>query len=724
MRRPRTRLQHSAAPLTPFPLQWPDSLAANLVIAGAIGFGYVLLVLGPAPLNPRNLSWLKLDPAQHYIAWELFRQDPRLHWPLTFTDRLGYPLGDSIAFMDPNPLFAVLLKPLSPVLPTPFQYLGIAAVLAIALQFLFAARLFRLLLGRNVLGVLLASLFFVVAPPLTLRLMVHYTLTNHWLLVAALHLFVLLQKAPAAENCRLLLRCALLSGVAVGIHPYLALMVVVVVSAGVITAWWRHQLGWKTASGIFAALGVVCLLCALAFGFIRSGGYAAGGYRQYAMDLLAPFDPVWPSLFLRPLSSRSQANFFEGYNYLGAGVLMLTVMLLPSLWHIRLRRLTAGALVPLAVACLTLTALAVSTKVTAGSVLIADLDPDERLTKYLAVFRASGRLFWVPYYVILTAVLAAAFTLWQPRKAAVLVAVALLVQFADTVPLRRAVRSFVGASHPLPFHSPLWSSLGHEHANLLVVPPWQCGADTPGGHDGYRIFGLLAASQRMRTNSYYAARYSASSLAFHCEEAVQDLLHKPLAPDSVYVLSPAVVRNILAVGPTGTSACHTLDGFIVCSTKTDFGLGPGLSQEVPLMYPSGRIESFREAANSSYFIGNWQAAQPDGIWSKGYGIVPFRLSPEQRSRYDAVSLRLAVPVGPQGVRYHIQSGGEEQSGAILGSAVPRIEVFEVRVLLQESPGGIERIVLTTQDAVRPVDIGLNSDGRLIGLGVQGMTLVP
>ena len=283
---------------------------------------------------------------------------------------------------------------------------------------------------------------------------------------------------------------------------------------------------------------------------------------------------------------------------------------------------------------------------------------------------------------------------------------------------------FVSASHPLPFQAPQWSSLGQEHANLLVFPPWQCGDDSPGGVDGYRIFGLLAASQRMRTNSYFAARYSASSLAFHCDEAVQDLQRKPLSPDSVYVLSPSVAWTFLAAGPTGLRACHTLDGFIVCSAKTDFGLGPGLSAEVPLMYPSGRIESFSEAANSGYFIGNWQAAHPDGIWSKGYGIVQFRLSPEQRSRYDAVSLRLAVPVGPQGVRYHIQSGSQEQSGTFGGRAVPRIEVFEVRVLLQDPPDGIERIVLTTQDAVRPIDIGLNTDSRLIGLGVQGMMLVP
>jgi hypothetical protein len=572
------RPQHSSSPHARFPLQWPDSVLVNLLIAGAIGLLYVLLILGPARLDPTNLSWLGGDAATYYIGWELFRQDPHLHWPLTFTDRLGYPLGDSIAFMDPNPLLLLLLKPLSSLLPTPFQYLGIASVLAVSLQFFFAAHLFQLLLGRNVFGVLLPSVFFLMAPPMVWRLAEHYALANHWLLVAALCLFVLLQRATADTMGKLVLFCGLLGGVAVGVNAYLAFMVVVVLSVGVITACWRHRLGLKTAGGIFAATGVACLISALAFGLIRQGGgYVGGGYREFSMNLLAPIDPgAFGGLFLRSmLPSPYRTN--EGYNYLGAGVLMVAVMLLPSFSRNQMRRFTAAEVVPLAVGCLALTALAVSTKVSAGSVLVADLDPHQTLTKYLGVFRGAARFFWAPYYVILSAILAMAFTLWRRRKAAVLISVALIVQFADILPLCRVVQARVSLSWPLPFQAPQWSSLGKNHANLLVFPPWQCiasGADTPGGVYGFRIFGLLAVSQHMRINSYYAARYSAASFAFHCDQAVKELMEKPLSPDSAYVVSPAVAR-IIAAGPTGPSACHTLDGFILCSTKTDLGLGPG-----------------------------------------------------------------------------------------------------------------------------------------------------
>jgi hypothetical protein len=142
------------------------------------------------------------------------------------------------------------------------------------------------------------------------------------------------------------------------------------------------------------------------------------------------------------------------------------------------------------------------------------------------------------------------------------------------------------------------------------------------------------------------------------------------------------------------------------------------------MYTTGRIESWPDAVERGYFIGGWHGAGPDGIWSTGYGILQFRLSPEQSSRYGAVSLHLVIPVGAKGVQYRIQSGRHVAAGTFLGSLVPRVETFELQVPLEDISNGIERIMLITQNAVRPIDIGLNADTRMLGLGVVGMTLIP
>src|ERR1700743_135643 len=115
--------------------RWFDSVGFDLAIAFVAGFFFALLVMGPQPLNPRNINWIAFDPAYHYIGWELYRQDPHVHWPITYTDRLGYPKGESVALLDLNPLLAVTLKPFSHFLPEPAQYFGLELILACSLQF-------------------------------------------------------------------------------------------------------------------------------------------------------------------------------------------------------------------------------------------------------------------------------------------------------------------------------------------------------------------------------------------------------------------------------------------------------------------------------------------------------------------------------------------------------------------------------------------------------------
>ena len=274
----------------------------------------------------------------YYTGWELFRQDPHWHWPLTYTDRVGYPLGDAVALMDINPLFAVLLKPLSPLLPEPFQYLGIEVVLACALQFFFATRLFRIILGRNLLGIGLCSLFFLVAPPLAGRATGHYTLTNQWLLVAALLVYFQAQQESPGTMRRFVIASLLLATVAVAINPYLAFQVLLVLTAAAGSLLWQRRLTLPRAAGFMAAMGVTSVTVAYSLGFFITGGkgYVAPGYRFLATNLLSPFYPYiygpYPcGLILSRLLPYVPNRTMELGNYLGAGVIFLGIFLVAVL---------------------------------------------------------------------------------------------------------------------------------------------------------------------------------------------------------------------------------------------------------------------------------------------------------------------------------------------------------------------------------------------------------
>jgi len=242
-------------------------------------------------------------------------------------------------------------------------------------------------------------------------------------------------------------------------------------------------------------------------------------------------------------------------------------------------------LIPLLLCCFVLALLALSTRVTLGSRTLVDFDPGEKLSPYLASLRASGRLFWGPYYLILVAVLAAPYVFFRKTWANTLVAGALLLQLADTQSLRHWVHVTVNEEHPSPLKSPIWATLGAMHENLIVLPAWQCGGNaSPLGSEGYRFFGYLAARQKMRTNSYQSARYTEVARDWHCHQAIAALSEQPLAPDSVYVVTPQLAERI-AAGPTGPGKCHDLDRVILCSVKTDFGLSP------TLMTPAERLEN-------------------------------------------------------------------------------------------------------------------------------------
>jgi hypothetical protein len=558
-----------------FAFAWTESLWPGLAVSLVVGLFWVLILMGVGPLNPRNLSWMGWDAAQGYIAWGLSRQDV-WHWPLAYTTRMGWPVGESIALLDPNPLIAVALKPFSPLLGEPFQYFGLEAVLVCALQFFFAMKLFRLLLGPKPLSIALGSLFFLMAPPLAWSLSLHYALSNHWLILAALLVFMQAQEDGPRVVRRFVISALALAAVAVAINPYIAFQVAVVLSAAVLSLLWRHRLSLAQAAGVMAAMGVVGAVVALTFGFVITGskGYTAWGYRHFSMNLLSPIDPrQWASVVL-PHMPEGTSGQYEGYNYLGAGVLTVALVAVGAVVARRWKptSLDRRWVVPLLLGCLVLTLMALSTKVMLGSWTLVDFDPNEHLSPYLASLRSSGRLFWTPYYVILLAAVAAPFAFLRRSWANLLLAGALLLQVADTRSLVQWVHTTGIKGHPSPLGSPVWSQLRSTHENLVVLPAWQCSSrTTPDGFRGFQTFGLLAVAQHMRTNSYYSGRYTKATLDLHCRQAIAALSDQPLSPDTAYVVTPKLAK-VIAAGPTGPGRCHEVDGFMLCSVKKDFGL--------------------------------------------------------------------------------------------------------------------------------------------------------
>ncbi len=536
-----------------------------------IGVLFATSVVGWRVINPLNTTWLVEDPATGQLGWMFFRNQESLTFPFGWAASLGYPLGEPIAYLDSMPLVALLFWPFRHILPDTFQYIGLWFALCSVLQFYFGYRVSRHLTNNDTLSSVIGGLLFMMAPPFAWRALGHFALASHWLIVAALEFYL-------AASARIS-RSRMAGGVAIcfvagGINPYITLLSLMLVGAGYLRSIVLAARDGEMSSAVkVSIIGVVVSVAAavvalLAFGFIIVGGdakgYAGGGYGYYSMNLLAPIDPFdYPALLLK-----KQPTFpgqYEGYNYLGLGVIvLLAAAVIRSPRAVGKYFLDNEALFARLVVIVS-TLLALSLKMTAGQKVFFDLAPPPFIYDLLSAFRASGRLFWAAFYIILAATIGAAFIAFGKRTALVLT-VALLIQSADVRGLYNSIHAYWSQknAHDVT-KSAVWQTAARAHKHLVVIRPWQCdGNKTPGGFHGYWIFGRLAAENKMTINSFYAGRTTPKQLDFFCSEQPAQVMRDGLSADTAYVLSDEFLTPSLKLRG---HYCRRVDGFILCSTE-------------------------------------------------------------------------------------------------------------------------------------------------------------
>lgn len=301
----------------------------------AAGAAVFLWLYGAAVLDPGWDAWIlngydEWDIQQHYAGWLLFRNS---HWtfPLGFADTIAAPDGTAISYTDSLPWLSIFFKLLRGMLPATFQWFGLYTLLCFALQGAAGA----LLCTRGArcgaplaVGALLSGALFACLPTLWERAFRHVALASQWLFLFALYAF-LEQRAALRSGGRAGAWpwwFAVLGFAAVGIHPYFLppVMVCALLAAvergRVAHAWGRAALDFLAAMAAAVLGGVLC-------GAIGAGGgLSRGGYGEFSMNANALWNPssrgdyTWSRLL--PVLPQ-QTSQYDGFNYLGLGVLAL-----------------------------------------------------------------------------------------------------------------------------------------------------------------------------------------------------------------------------------------------------------------------------------------------------------------------------------------------------------------------------------------------------------------
>lgn len=487
---------------------------------------FFLAVYGAGILAPGNIAWLlQGDPAQHYLGFAFFRNSP-WSWPLGAIP--GFGGGSSLVYTDSIPLLALPFKILAPWLPPDFQYFGLWMLLCHLLLGLFAARILSRLGVTGVSGAA-AILLLLSSPALALRAYGHESLMAHWLLLAAIDAWL------AGRNDRLGMFWVL----AAWIHAYW----VALLAPLACLAWWRAGRRITPLAGFLLALGVS--MAAAGYFIARPGQLAAEGYGHYSANLLTFFDPMDWQGFLRhygrptagagewsrllPALGQATAGQYEGFAYLGAGVLGLLFcasLVGVSGWFRRSRGVLFVRIPlaresvrqfdwkPLWVIALACFVYALSAKLTWGERVLWSPRIPDALLPWLGVFRSTGRFVW-PLALLLPLTAFSLLAARIPRRvlAPLLLALCLLQAWDLSDKWAEFQHRFApGGLGRIPyFTGPAWEAAAP--CRRLVVLPVQVEGDA------WIAPALFAARHRQVLNAAYLAR--ADEAARQQDEAAQ-----------------------------------------------------------------------------------------------------------------------------------------------------------------------------------------------------------
>lgn len=451
--------------------------AAAGLLLGALSF---LALYGWEVLDVTNEIWLlasERDLRAHYIGWEFFRESD-WHWPLGMMDGIIYPRLISIVYTDSIPWLALLFKMISGILPGTFQYFGLWGLLCFMMQGMLAG----FIVGkycRNLWMNLLLVEFFVLSPTMIYRLYFHSELAAHFLLLMAFIPWIDRDKINTGyKKC---IYWSLLFILTAGIHLYFIPMLVIVMSASVLYDFLK---GHKIMPCIIVWLvpvlsGLFSLYLLGALSSSRDLG-SEGGLGIYGINLNTLINPQdWAGLL--PALEVATIGQYEGYAYLGAGVLLLSGVCAAE--YLVSRKIDGRSrknkeLIFSSLFCIIATLLcAIGPVVTLGDKILFEIPYPSFVISILEMFRATGRFVWVIIYIILTAISIRIARMNKKYNCYVIMAglvCCLALQVIDLYPmlfLRKGVgkESNYKAEEYNALRSPVWERIGEDYKHIEMM---------------------------------------------------------------------------------------------------------------------------------------------------------------------------------------------------------------------------------------------------------------
>lgn len=396
-------------------------------------------------------GWLMrgdFDLLQHYVGWGHYRNSD-FAFPIGLISTLSYPFSMSVIYTDSIPMAAVFFKLLSPVLPETFQYFGLCGLISFILMGGFSMLLVHRFVANRIAAVL-ASLFFIVNFPILQRMYYHTALASHWIIILALVLWFYGEVGEKAyKKC---IKWGVMGFICVGVHSYFLPMAGAIMLFSIIDDCIEaSKLNIKPLKkSIFEGILEIASFCVMAIlnlwilgGFYGGTSAIGGGIGSFESNLNTFINPL--GMGITGVAFPTVGMFqYEGFAYLGIGMLFLMIVLLGTfvcisiigrkktrlLQYLKIhhRKLLVGILFIL------FFILSTGPIFTFNSKKIIGIPLPGPIGKIADIFRSNGRFIWVSFYVLMLAVFAVTDKIMKKGFELIFVTIALAIQLIDLSP--------------------------------------------------------------------------------------------------------------------------------------------------------------------------------------------------------------------------------------------------------------------------------------------------
>jgi hypothetical protein len=492
------------------------------------------------------------DLSQHYLGWRMFRNSP-WYFPIGLMDNIVYPFKESMIYTDSIPLFAVIFKLLSPILPANFQYFGLFGIMCYALQGGVGAILVRKI-GGTTLHAILGSIFFILSTTMMQRIYYHTSLAAHFIIL--LTMLVCLKKPVANYKTDTLAWSGLLFLTA-SIHLYFVPMVMFFMFFYLL----RNYLLSKRLkpqlliAGISLAALLVTMFCFGAFYAHANAG--AGGLGYYSANLNTFVNPQGMSRFLKDLPLATDGQY-EGNSYIGLGIIMAVIMILSvQLYQTnKFKRKTLFS--PLKTApyvigvVLASLLFSLSFDITFNQYKLFTYPVIPPIKHIWSIFRSTGRYTWPVIYICILLCVWWIIKKLSFKKGIVILSVFLVLQGADLkdyfiakgngFKTKTAWQTELGA--------PVWTELAKEYNHIFFLGDYLRGDS----------FLDLAANNKMDVNDAYLARKNSTEISDNKQQEIAYLKQNGAKTDMLYIFTDKEQAESLGVAAL---YLYDIDGVII-----------------------------------------------------------------------------------------------------------------------------------------------------------------